>query len=98
MYELHYNLLKENYGIFFNLVYIGTDSFLLDFKNVDVYKEMQNSALKEHIDPSNFPTNNPLYSKEIKGKIGLLKPETGDNPIFEVICLAPKCYSVLLED
>ena len=27
-----------------------------------------------------------------------MKSETGDNPISEVICLAPKCYSVLLEN
>ena len=90
--------MKENYGKDVNLVYMDTDSFLLDFKNVDVYKEMQNGALKEHMDLSNFPTSNPLYSEQNKGKLGLLKSETGDNPISEVICLAPKCYSVLLED
>ena len=77
---------------------MDTDSFLLDFKNVDVYKEMQSGALKEHLDLSNFPTDHYLYSGQNKGKLGLLKSETADNPISEVICLAQKCYSVLLED
>ena len=77
---------------------MDTDSFLLDFKNVDVYKEMQSGALKEHMDLSNFPTDHHLYSEENKGKLGYLKSETADNPISEVICLAPKCYSVLLDD
>ena len=98
MYDLYYNVLKENYGNDVNLVYMDTDSFLLDFKNVDVYKEMQSGALKEHMDLSNFPTSNPLYSEQNKGKLGFLKSETSDNPISEVICLAPKCYSVLLDD
>ena len=93
MYDFYYNVLKENYGNDVNLVYMDTDSFLLDFKNVDVYKEMH----KEHMDPSNFPTDYHLY-EENKGKLGLLKSETGDNPISQVICLAPECYSVLLED
>ena len=98
MYDLFYNVLKENYGNDVNLVYMDTDGLLLDFKNIDVYKEMQNGALKEHIDLSNFPTDHHLYSEENKGKLGLLKSETADNPISEVICLSPKCYSVLLED
>ena len=55
---------KEYFGKEVNLVYMVTDSFLLDFKNVDVYKEMQNGALKEHMDFSKFPTNHFLYSEE----------------------------------
>ena len=67
---------------------MDTDNFL--FKNIDVFKEMQNGALMEHMDLSSFPTNYLLYSEENRGKLGLLKPE--------VICLALKCYNVLLED
>ena len=48
---------------------MDTDSFLLVFKNVDVYKVMQNGALNEHMDLSNFPADNPLYSENIKGKL-----------------------------
>ena len=82
IYDLYYNVLKVNYGNDVNLVYRDTDSFLLDFKNVDVYKEMQNDALKEHVDLSNFPPSNPLYSGEDnKGKLGLLIAETSDHHI-----------------
>ena len=51
---------------------------------------MQNGALKEHLDVSNFPTDHHLYNEENKGKLGLLKTETSDNPIAETICLPPK--------
>ena len=98
MHDLYYKVLKENYGDDVIIVYMDTDSFLLDFKKVDVYKEMQYSALKEHMDLSNFPNDHHLYSEENKGKLGLLKSKTGDNPILEVICLALKCYSVLFDD
>ena len=93
MYDIYYNVLKENYGKDVNLV-----SFLLDFRNVDVYKEMKSGILKEHMNLFNFPIDHSLYSEDNKGKLGLLKPETSDNHISEVVCLAPKCYNVLLED
>ena len=98
MYDLYYNILKENDGNDVNIVYMYADSFLLDFKNFDVYKEMQSGALKEHMDLSNFSIDHRLYSAENKGKLGFLKSETGDNPIAEVICLPPYCYSVLWDD
>ena len=98
IYNLYYNGLKENYGDDVNLVYMDTDSFLFDLKKFDVYKELQNGALKGHMDLSNSQTAHHLYCKENKGKLGLFKSETSDNPISEVICLAPKRYSILLED
>ena len=95
VYDLYYKVLKENYSNGVNLVWMDTNSFLLEFKNFDVYKEMQNGVLKEHMDLFNFSINNPLDSEENKGHLVFLKSETGDNPTSEVNCLAQKCYSVL---
>ena len=36
---------------------------------------------------SNFNTNHPSYNIANKGKLGLLKSETGSIPIKEAICL-----------
>ena len=98
MYDLYYNVLKENYGNYVNLVHMDTDSLLLKFKNFNVYNKMLNGTLKGHTDLSKFSADNPLYSEENIGKLGLFKSGTGDNPISEVIRLAPKCYSVHLVD
>ena len=46
----------------------------------------------------NFHINHPSYNVGNKGKLGLLISETVSIPIKQVICLQPKCYSVLLDN
>ena len=75
-----------------------TDSFFLEFKNMDVFNELSKSPLKEHMDLSNFPQDHNLFSNEHKGKLGYLKSETAAIPMKEIIALSPKCYSILLDD
>ena len=72
-----------------------TDSFILNFEGIDVYKEIKEGLFSKHIDLSNFSDNCNLYSDENKGQLGLLKSDAADIPIVEAICLAPKCYSIL---
>ena len=50
------------------------------------------------MDTSNFEVDHPLYNKETKGCLGLLKSETGSKLISEVIALRAKTYSILLHD
>ena len=50
------------------------------------------------MDLNNFPVDHGLYSHEKKGELGLLKSETVERPIVEAICLAPKTYSVLVDN
>ena len=47
---------------------------------------------------SNFPPGHDLYHNSRKGQLGLLKSQTGHVAIKEVICLAPKAYSILSAD
>ena len=98
MYDLFYNVFKKHYGDNVSLIYMDTDSFLLEFKNLDVYEEMAKEPLSDYMDTSNFPKKHPLFNEDNKGKLGLLKSETADIPIVEAICLAPKTYSVHLEN
>ena len=46
MYNLYYNHLKAKYGKDVSLVYMDTDSFLLQFKNIDLNEEKRNGGLK----------------------------------------------------
>ena len=48
------------------------------------------------MDFSNYPREHALYDESRKGKLGLLKSETADVYPSEIICLQPKCYSILL--
>ena len=43
---------------------MDTDSFLLDFKNVDLHEEMKNDELKDLMVFNNFPVDHDLYSDE----------------------------------
>ena len=59
---------------------------------------MKNGPLKDYMDLSNFPTSHECFDDKRKGKLCLLKSETGHIPINEMIALAPKCYSVQLDN
>ena len=54
----------------------------------------KNTFLHSYLDKSNFK----VLSKEglcDPGDLGFLKSEISDNVVEEVICLSPKCYSIL---
>ena len=76
---------------------MDTDSFLVNFDGVDVYKEVKEGKLRDQMNFSNFPVNHELYGITRKGELGLFKSETADIPIAEAICLALKCYNILLD-
>ena len=57
MYNFYYNVLKKTYGNNVNLVYSDTDSFLLEFQNVDIYSELCKKPLMDYMDTSNFPSD-----------------------------------------
>nr|XP_027209340.1 uncharacterized protein LOC113802890 [Penaeus vannamei] len=94
LYNFYYKVLKTHYGDRVQLCY--SDSYILSVETDDIYKELSLSPLKEWIDTSNFSHDHPLYNQSVKGKLGLLKSETGEIPIKEAICLKPKTYSLLL--
>ena len=96
MYDMYHNKLKNIYNDQMSLIYMDTDSLLLKFEGVDVYKDIEKGPLGSLLDTSNFPVDHPLYSVTNKGKLGLLKSETGAEVVAEAICLNPKTYSVLL--
>ncbi|XP_063595417.1 uncharacterized protein LOC134772380 [Penaeus indicus] len=98
LYYFFYKVLKPIYGEKVKLCYSDTDSYILSVETDDVYKDFSTAPLNEWIDTSNFSHDHPLYNVSVKGKLGLLKSETGEIPIKEAICLKPKTYSLLLNN
>ena len=97
IYSFFYDTLKPHYGDNVSLIYSDTDSLLLQLKGVDdIEAEMRKSPLADFMDFSNYPKQHPMYDDTRQGQLGLLKSETGDDYPSEIICLQPKCYSILL--
>jgi hypothetical protein len=98
MYNFFYGTLKKHYDNDVSLIYTDTDSLLLSFKNMDFFSEIVKHPLISFVDRSNFDREHYLYNNENESKLGYLKNEVGSSAIKEVICLQPKCYSVLIDE
>ena len=95
MYNFFYNVLKKHYGDNVSLIYTDTDSLLIKLRGYSFFDEALCSPLNEYVDRSNFSKDHPLYDDSMAGVLGKLKSEIGQYSIREVVCLQPKCYSVL---
>ena len=97
MYEFWYDYMKPKYGNNVKLCYMDTDSFIMDIKTEDFYKDIANDVEKR-FDTSNYEVNRPLATGKNKKVIGLMKDELGGKIITEFVTLRPKIYSYLTDD
>ena len=97
MYEFWYDYMKPKYGNNVKLCYVDTDSFIMDIKTEDFYKDISNDVEKR-FDTSNYEVNRPLPTGKNKKVIGLMKDELGVKIITEFVTLRPKTYSYLTDD
>ena len=97
MYEFWYDYMKPKYGNNVKLCYMDTDSFIMNIKTEDFYKDIANDVEKR-FDTSNNEVNKPLPTGKNKKVIGLMKDELGGKIIMEFITLRPKTYSYLTDD
>ena len=97
MYEFWYDYMKPKYGNDVKLCYMDTDSFVMNIKNNDFYKDIANDA-ESSFDTSNYEVNRPLPTGKNKKVIGLMKDELGGKIITEFVTLRPKTYSYLTDD
>ena len=96
IYDFFYNNLKKQYGPKCELLYIDTDSLLLEIVTDDVYKDFPaNHSLYE---TSDYPKDHPLHSNGNKKVLGKTKDECAGTPIAECVCLRSKTYSILKAD
>ena len=97
MYEFWYDYMKPKYGNRVKLCYMDTDSFIMNIKANDFYKDISNNV-DERFDTSNYEVNSPLPTGKNKKVIGLMKDELGGKIITEFVTLRPKTYSYLTDD
>ena len=106
MYEFGYDYMKQKYNDNVRLCYMDTDSFIMNIKTNDFYKDIA-SDIENRFDTSNYAVNTsetsalarrPLPTGNNKKIIGLMKDELGGKIITEFVTLRPKTYSFLTHD
>ena len=97
MYEFWYDYMKPKYDNNVKLCYMDTDSFIMNIKTNDFYKDIANDV-ENRFDTSNYEVNRPLPMGKNKKVIGLMKDELGRKIITEFVTLRPKTYSFLTDD
>ena len=97
MYEFRYDYMKPKYDNNVKLCYMDTDSFIMDIKTNDFYKDLAND-FENRFDTSNCEVNRPLPMGKNKKVIGLMNNEQGGKIITEFVTLRPKTYSYLTDD
>ena len=97
MYEFWYDYMKPKYGNNVKLCYMDTDSFTMNIKTNDFYKDISNDV-ENRFDTSNYEVNRPLPTGKNKKIIDLMKDELGRKIITEFATLRPKTYSFVTDD
>ena len=99
MYEFWYDYMKQKYDNNIKLCYIDTDSFIMDIKTNDFYKDIANDV-ENRFDTSNYEVSRPLPMGKNKKAIGLMKDGKiiGGKIITQFVTLRPKTYSYLTDD
>ena len=97
MYEFWYDYMKPKYDDKVKLCYTGTDSFIINIKRKDFYKDITDDVDKK-FDTSNYEVDKQLPTGKNKKVIGLMKDELGGKVITDFIALRPKNYSYLTDD
>ena len=72
MYEFWYDYMKPKYNDNVKLCYMDTDSFVMNIRTNDFYKDIAN-YVENKFDTSNYEVNRPLPTGKNKKVIGLIK-------------------------
>ena len=97
MYEFWYDYMKPKYDDNVKLRYMDTDSFIMNIKTEDFYKDIANDVEKR-FDTSNYEVDRPLSTGKNKKVIVLMKDELGGRIITEFVAFRQKTYSYLTDD
>ena len=99
MYEFWYDYIKPKYGDKPWLSYMDTDSFVINIKTEDFYKDIASDAEK-WFDTFSYGKNDkrPLAIRINKKEIGYFKDEIGGKIMTEFCALRAKAYAYKLDD
>jgi hypothetical protein len=84
--------MKKKYGQNAKLLYIDTDSLILEIKTNDFYADIA-ADTETRFDTSDYSKDHPLYSSRNKKVIGMFKDEACGKQIEEFVGLRAKLYS-----
>ena len=87
IYEFWYNYMKPKYSDNVKLCYMDNDSFIMNIKTEDFFKDIANDVEKRF-----DKCGRPLLTGKNKKVIGLIKDELGGRVITEFVALRPKIY------
>ncbi|KAF4530493.1 hypothetical protein B566_EDAN018469 [Ephemera danica] len=91
MYDFYYNKLQPIYGNKVTLLYMDTDSYIIEVKTHDVYDDMIQH--REYYDTSNYDPGHKCFSVVNHKVLGKMKDETHGQPISHFVGLRAKMYS-----
>ena len=97
MHDFWYDYMKPKYNDNVRLCYMDMDSFIMNIKTNDFYKDISDDV-DNRFDTSNYEVKSPLSIGKNKKIIGLMKDELGGEIITEFIALRPKTYSYLTDN
>ena len=97
MYDFWYDFIKSKYGCSAKLCYMDTDSFIINVKTEDFYKDISQNVI-ERFDTSNYIYDRSLPRGVNKKVLGLMKDELGGGIITEFVALRPEAYLYKTED
>ena len=97
MYVFWFDFIKSKYGSRAKLCYMDTDSFIINIKTEDFYKDISENVM-ERFDTSNYIFDKPLPINVNKKVVGLMKDGLGGGIITEFVALRPKAYSYKTDD
>ena len=84
MYEFWYDYMKPKYDDNVKLCFMDTDSFIMNIKTEDFYKDVANDV-ERRFDTSNYEVDRPLPTGKNKKVIGLMKDELGGRIITKFV-------------
>ena len=99
MYEFWYDYIKPKYGDKARLCYMDTDSFVMNIKTEDFYKDIADDV-ERWFDTSNYDKKDKRSLPIGKNKkiIGMFKDELGGKIMTEFCALRAKAYAYKLDD
>ena len=94
MCSYYHNILKKTFGERVKLIYTDTDSFVLELRTRDLFKDLQ--SISHTLDTSKFPKTgqylSDLFNSDKSSELFYFKSEVGVDEIVAFVAIRAKVY------